>query len=370
MSATQDFIVKDGVLKKYVGTAAEVVIPDGVTTIEERAFYTCKSVEHVTIPSSVTAIGAQAFACCRHMLKVTIPSSVQRIGEHAFSMCDSLGDIELLFVSDEEGFRKTRYLKAVWDAFERTAQASTVAYELLRCAPRFVKVVPAIKNTVKREQLAMMRYAARTDDAIFVRSLFSLYPKLTLDELDGYIALCHHAPSVMAYLLDYKALHYSVQEQDELAQDKLDKALGLKARTVAEWKQMFTLATDGEDIRINGYRGTDTHADVPPTIGKRHVRAIGRAAFSPWADRITDTVVARRGALSSVTVSDGVTAIGARAFAGCRALRSVILPQSIVSIAADAFDACDRLTLYAPRTSYAYRYAKEHALSVRATEDA
>lgn len=36
-----DFRIKNGVLVKYVGNGGDVVIPDSVTSIGDRAFYDC-----------------------------------------------------------------------------------------------------------------------------------------------------------------------------------------------------------------------------------------------------------------------------------------------------------------------------------------
>lgn len=43
MSKPEDFVIEIGVLKKYVGTDTEVVIPDGVTSIGDDAFNYCKN---------------------------------------------------------------------------------------------------------------------------------------------------------------------------------------------------------------------------------------------------------------------------------------------------------------------------------------
>ena len=47
--------------------------------------------------------------------------------------------------------------------------------------------------------------------------------------------------------------------------------------------------------------------------------------------------------ISRVVVDDGVTRIGENAFAGCSALRSIVLPVSLTYIAAGAFDGCTSL---------------------------
>ena len=38
-----------------------IAIPDGVTTIEEMAFYSCNWMNSITIPESVTTIGESSF---------------------------------------------------------------------------------------------------------------------------------------------------------------------------------------------------------------------------------------------------------------------------------------------------------------------
>lgn len=44
-----DFIINNGVLEKYTGEGGDVVIPDGVTTIENGAFEWCTSLTSITI---------------------------------------------------------------------------------------------------------------------------------------------------------------------------------------------------------------------------------------------------------------------------------------------------------------------------------
>ena len=57
-----DFEIENGVLKKYTGSGGNVVIPDGVTTIGDYAFWNCSSLASITLPDSVTTIGNWAFS--------------------------------------------------------------------------------------------------------------------------------------------------------------------------------------------------------------------------------------------------------------------------------------------------------------------
>ena len=56
MSNASDFVIKDGVLKKYKGSGRKVVIPDGVTEIGDNAFRACSRLSSVTIPECVSSL--------------------------------------------------------------------------------------------------------------------------------------------------------------------------------------------------------------------------------------------------------------------------------------------------------------------------
>ena len=73
----------------------DLVIPEGVTSISDHAFYGCSGLTSVTIPNSVTSIGYATFYGCSSLTSVTIPNSVTSIGEDAFSNCRSLACITI-----------------------------------------------------------------------------------------------------------------------------------------------------------------------------------------------------------------------------------------------------------------------------------
>ena len=126
----------DGVLTKYTGNEATVVIPNGVTGIEWLAFKDCTALTDVTIPASVKSIEWDAFSGCESLETVTyngtlaqwcamdndyalmdkaehviltgennrdlkqattlvIPGDVERIGHNAFEHCTALTDVTI-----------------------------------------------------------------------------------------------------------------------------------------------------------------------------------------------------------------------------------------------------------------------------------
>ncbi len=65
-------------------------IPAGITSIGEYAFWDCDSLESVTIPDGVTTIRGRAFGYCDNLKRVTIPSSVTTIDEDPFFLSSSV----------------------------------------------------------------------------------------------------------------------------------------------------------------------------------------------------------------------------------------------------------------------------------------
>ena len=128
MSDIKDFVIENGVLKKYTGNETDVTIPDSVTSIDDWAFYDCESLTNVKIPDSVTSIGNGAFIDCSSLTSIVvdsnnkvydsrdncnaivetatntlllgckntvIPNSVTSIGEFAFAECSNLTTITI-----------------------------------------------------------------------------------------------------------------------------------------------------------------------------------------------------------------------------------------------------------------------------------
>ena len=118
-----DFVIENGVLKKYNGKAAQIVIPKSVTEIGDGAFFGNEHLSSIEyLPSQIKKIGVAAFfGCtnlseingfigiwfgegveeiggfafqkCKSIKSVSIPNSMKLIGEFAFCDCDNLESI-------------------------------------------------------------------------------------------------------------------------------------------------------------------------------------------------------------------------------------------------------------------------------------
>lgn len=61
------------------------VLPEGVTTIDNLAFYQAVSLKYIRLPDTVTTIGEQSFLNCKSLEQLNIPDSVSMISANVFA---------------------------------------------------------------------------------------------------------------------------------------------------------------------------------------------------------------------------------------------------------------------------------------------
>ena len=88
----KDFIIRAGVLEKYVGESVNVTIPGNVKQISERCFQNMKYIRSVHFHTGLEVIGKYAFSGCTGIQALEFPENIS-ISEGAFSHCTSLQSI-------------------------------------------------------------------------------------------------------------------------------------------------------------------------------------------------------------------------------------------------------------------------------------
>lgn len=73
----------------------EIVLPEGLETIEDYAFYDCANVTNIELPSTLKTIGYMAFADLGLVKSLVIPNSVTTIMDYAFTNCTGLEELTL-----------------------------------------------------------------------------------------------------------------------------------------------------------------------------------------------------------------------------------------------------------------------------------
>ena len=95
--------VIDNLPVKVIGKAAfkeckqmtKVIIPEGVTSIQEEAFYECSKLCEANLPSTLNRIRKSAFAKCSMLEKINLPNGLRNIPEECFSYCYKLCEVQI-----------------------------------------------------------------------------------------------------------------------------------------------------------------------------------------------------------------------------------------------------------------------------------
>ena len=78
-----------------LSTIKEFTVPDWVTEIGDKTFWSCKNLEKIDLGSGLKKVGYDAFYNCDKLKSVVFPNSVTELGSMIFWDCDSLESVKL-----------------------------------------------------------------------------------------------------------------------------------------------------------------------------------------------------------------------------------------------------------------------------------
>ena len=341
---------------------------DNTSSIAGGAFRTCAELETLILPDGIKFIGNRAFGKsewshmapgCTSLQELSIPDSVEKLGVHLVDGCAALRKINIsedavnrlgdrmvenaFFLLPGQGMN-AQYKEQMNDSFlvryftEEGIEVSGLREPLYAFARK--------KDT--RNQ--MIRYFIDCDDANALGRFLSVQNKLPPEEIEEYFALAEEKNLTLckAALLEYKNRVYEEKALEQAETKSQEKELGVRTRTAADWKRIFSYKTKSGTVEITGYLSEDQDLIIPERIGKSVVTRIGYHAF--WSNHT----------LRSAVIPQSVTEIEALAFMNCSQLTKISIPASVKTIGTEAFAGCPNLTIHAPAGSYAEQYAKEN----------
>ena len=282
-----------------------VTLPSSVTSIEGSAFSGCGKLTTVTIPDGVTSIGSNAFRGCGGLASVLLPSSVTSIGGNAFKDCGSLNAV---YIDDLAKWCETVFENNYSNPCNFGAKLFLDG-ELLAHA-----VIPNGVTQVRD-------YAFYGCSSLNLISIPESVTSIGVDVFSG----CSEIREVIGWrpnIVVMSAIRIVVSDSvTSIGNGAFSGCSLLESITIPESVTSIgvdILAECNELKEIVGWRpGLPTNVE--------------RIEVSPSVAEIPASTFSGCDALTSLTIPEGVIAIGNDAFYGCENLTHISFPESIRS---------------------------------------
>ncbi len=287
-----------------------ITIPSSVTSIGESAFSGCNKLTSITIPDNVTTIAKQAFLNCGGLVDATIGKGVTAIGEYAFQYCNSLTSLTIpdnVTTIGQQAFEYCRNLTHLMIGNGVT----TIGYAAFAGCDKLTSVT--IGNNVTTIEM----------------NAFIACPSIT--EFKGKFA----AMDGRSLIIDNTIVHYANASGSEYAIPEGVKAI--EPQAFAYSYNLTSVIIPNSVTKIG---------EVAFIICPNLKEFIGKFAEDNGRCLIMDNsiIAYAEASVTSYTLPDNVTTIGAHTFNNCNTLTSVIIPNSVTTIGQSAFYSCYGLT--------------------------
>ena len=388
MSALQDFVIENGVLKQYKGsdgaveipagvtaigdgvfrysyTLTEVILPDTVTEIADTAFQSCMELVRIRIPDSVKKPGRYSY--CKKLREVRLPAGLDRIGAYMFHGCSALRAIEIpesVTAIGDSAFdgcplEKIRIPEGVTEIGDSAFSQCSVLREirlpegLVSIGSSAFSLCSALKHIQLPESLRQLGrgafFASGLEEIRLPEGLLRIDGRP--DGLCGTFASCELARVSLPESLEEigTAAFQTCRKLRSIRIPKGVKKIG--AGAFQSCSALSELSLEGEEIELGSgaFRGCRELADAEGYVIVKGVLFEGpqkaaRVQIPQGVTAVSGGAFEWKRWLTEATIPEGVKSIGSRAFYGCQTLAELRLPESLEEIGREAFGDCIALT--------------------------
>ena len=356
-------------LVAYVGEGGDVVIPDGVMTIDRYAFKNCSGINTITVPTSVTFIGEDAFL---DVPEVTYFGSASGSPWGALSVISSneanMDDFEF---ADEGKTIISKYIGAGGDVVI-PADKGIVAIgdgAFKNCTALTSVVIPDGVATIGREAFY---YCSNLTIAAIPNSVESIAPYAfyctALENLEipeglqsienstfGYIKAKSITIPSSVKIINNDAFCYCSSLEEITFNEGLETissyafegsslvSISLPASLKSVSGYAFARCNKLSSIKVaEGNETYDSRDNCNAVIQKSNNELVAGCKATVVPNSVTAICAGAFYLISSVTeinLPEGLTRIDATAFSQCR-ITKITIPSSLTSVAASAFEWC------------------------------
>ena len=328
-----NFVIEDGVLKKYNGYQAFVEIPDTVTEIGAEAFKNNTTMLNVSIPDGVKKIGNSAFYGCKNLTGVTIPDSVESIGSSAFAECSGMGTV--IFPENE------RFIVINTDTFKNCS--SLIKVEI----PDSVEEIcfDAFKGCKKLSDVKLSKNLETIGTSVFrdCTSLTEITIPKTLEKYNGSWGMdTDYSYGAFGGCSNLKIIKY------EEGTTRVCESLFKKCDGIEEVILPDTIT----EIDKEAFKGCSnltkvTFSENVVTVGSEAFAgcsSLKELSMNEYLTKIESGAFKNCISLEKVEIPDNVSVLSEYIFYNCKKLSEINMPEKLTYIARYAFEGCSSLT--------------------------
>lgn len=342
---------------QYSKKLESVYLPDGLTNIRDDIFSLCDSLKSIVIPDGVVIIGEDAFEKCHKLQSVNIPDKVRRIGQRAFYECYSLASSIVIPEGVKEIANNTFFACGALTSVSIPDGLITIgAKAFYYCSGIEELVIPESLDSIGPNALYGCSAGLKS---IVVASGNSRYDSrnncnaLIEKETNTLILGCNNTVIPDNILNIGSGAFVGCEGITSLTIPK--GVVSIENEAFANCINL-TLLTIPENVKRIGYNSfknckintINWYSELSP------VNVLGccggslkRITFGGNVKKIQDGLFCyyvNCNALTSISLLEGVSEIGERAFATLSNLTSINIPSSVSKIGDYAFDWCKKLT--------------------------
>ena len=315
----------------YSEDIKEIIIEEGITTIPNSAFYSCRALVSVKLPDSVSIINPYAFFFCTSLESVYMGIGVKTIGEYAFNLCFKLKNVyysgtktqwNAISFGESNSYitsGPTFYYNSVGDS------GHAHIYETIVTTP-----ATCTENGLGSVACTICGYSYLTKLTALGHTNVVIPSVLPTTTTPGHtrIEKCSVCDAVITEGTVIPALSnenaFVTRSGDNLIGilDKEAETLTVYGSGTIEYGHNLTVIYDeelGRDVSYSSYADTLIITDG--------ITGIGSGAFGGYP-------------VKTVVIADSVKSIGKEAFYGCELLNSVVVGDGVTSIGDYAFEDC------------------------------
>ena len=355
-------LTKDGT-RLLQGVNGDVVIPPGVTSIDARAFYKYSGLTRVVIPNSVTNIGNYAFNACSNLGDVWMPKHLEgKLSANVFANCGSAAlhyydRAYTVTFRTEEGVVEQRPCPTgmSFDTLPPSPTRDGYTFEGWWTAADGEQATGETVVTNDVTYYAKWRGTATVDDYTYTYSVLNgqaeigtsntwrhaISPKPTghvtvPSSLGGFpVVGIGESTFYGSYYGDYYNLE-SVTIPNGVA--RIGKSAFSGCSNLTEVTIPTSMGVIGEDAFYGCSKLKDVH--ISDLSGWCQIKFGNRYANPLYQ---VHELYLNGEHVTKLVIPEGITSIGAYAFAGCSGLTEVMFPNSVTNIGGVAFMDCSGL---------------------------